>query len=118
MKYLKHFLESKQHAWRGIRYAYAHEPNFRLQLYIAAIVMLSATVLGVTNYELIVLLLLIVSVLTLELFNTAIEALADVVKPRLHEQVRLVKDIAAGMVYLASIASVIIGGMIFYPYFF
>lgn len=118
MNYLKHFMESKNHAWRGIHYTFRHEPNFRIQTVIAIAVIILGWYVGLTTYEMIVLLFLVVSVLTLELFNTTIETLADVVKPRLHEQVKLVKDIAAGMVLLASIASIVIGGMIFYPYFF
>ena len=115
-RYIIHFWRSKNHAWRGVQYTFRHEPNFRVQVYIAVCVCIGAGLLQVRTLEFIILILLILAVLVLELFNTAIEALSDVVKPRLHEQVGLVKDIAAGMVLIASLAAIVIGVTIFYPY--
>jgi undecaprenol kinase len=45
------------------------------------------------------------AVITAELFNTAIEALADHLHPETHTSIRAVKDCAAGAVLVASIAS-------------
>ena len=47
--------------------------------------------------------------------NTAVEKFMDVVKPRLHAQVEVVKDIMAAAVFLASLGSIIIGSFIFIP---
>jgi diacylglycerol kinase len=53
-------------------------------------------------------------VLVLELLNTSIEHLVDLVKPRLNEYVKEVKDVMAGAVLLASVFAVIIGAVIFW----
>lgn len=44
-------------------------------------------------------------VLAAELFNTAVEALADHLHPELHPAIKKVKDCAAGAVLVASIAA-------------
>jgi diacylglycerol kinase len=55
------------------------------------------------------------SVLILELINTAIEAIVDMVSPEIQEKAKIAKDVSAGAVLVASIAAVFIGGLIFLP---
>ena len=52
------------------------------------------------------------------MFNTTIERFLDVLKPRLDIHVKVLKDIMAGVVFLASFGSIVVGVMIFYPYIF
>lgn len=61
-------------------------------------------------------LLSIVLVLTLELANTALERVMDILKPRIHPYARVIKDVMAGSVLLASLAALAIGIAIFLPY--
>lgn len=114
----KHLKKSIRNALRGIKYAYKHEQNFRIQSFFAVIVIVLMLLLRVRKAEMIVLFLLIFSVLTLELLNSALEKFVDILKPRLEIQVGTVKDIMAGMVFLVSIASLLIGVMIFWPYLY
>lgn len=116
--YITHLRKSKQHAWHGIAYAVRHETNFRIQLGIALLVTIIMLIYRISPIEMIIVILLMLAVLVLELLNTAIEALADIVTPRLHDQVRIVKDITAGMVLLTGIGAIIIGCIIFFPYIF
>ena len=53
---------------------------------------------------------------TAEAFNTAIEKLADAVHPENHPLVGLAKDVAAGAVLIASVASLLLGLLVFMPY--
>lgn len=62
-----------------------------------------------------VLVLTIFVVIILEFINTAIEKLSDIVHPERSEGIRVIKDISAGVVLLGSIASVIIGFLLFLP---
>ena len=59
----------------------------------------------------------IVSVWTAEALNTAFEFLCDVTSPEFHPLVRNAKDVAAGAVLICAIGSVLIGMVIFWPYF-
>lgn len=113
---INRFFHSFTYAFRGISYVIRHEVNFRVQLVIAVVVMLCGWGVGLRRSEWAVILWLIFLVLILELLNSALEKFVDILRPRLSGHVEIVKDIMAGMVLLATIAAVLIGGIIFYPY--
>ena len=50
-----------------------------------------------------------------EMINTAIEKAMDFISTERHEQIRNIKDMAAGAVLIASITAVIVGSIIFIP---
>ena len=52
-----------------------------------------------------------------ETINTAVEYVCDVVSPDYNHAVKHAKDIAAGGVLIAAIASLVIGVLTFWPYF-
>ena len=56
-------------------------------------------------------------VMSIEGINTAIEYLADFVHPQHNEKIGLIKDVAAGAVFIASIVAVVIAGIIYLPKF-
>jgi diacylglycerol kinase len=72
----------------------------------------------VTRAEMVVLFMIIMGVLIMELLNTIMERVVDILKPRVHPYARLIKDLMAASVLLSSILAVIIGVLIFYPYIF
>ncbi|KKQ27630.1 MAG: Diacylglycerol kinase [Candidatus Magasanikbacteria bacterium GW2011_GWC2_37_14] len=100
----------------GLRTVFKSEQNFRLQVYLAILVIFLMFVWTLTKSEKIVLLLLIFLVLIMEVINSVVERLLDVVEPRLSGQVKLIKEIMAGAVFLSSLVALIIGIFIFYPY--
>lgn len=104
------------HALSGLMVVFASEQSFRLQIVMAVGVLILAIGLGVTNAELIVLLLMIAAVLILELINSIFERVLDAFKPRLHPIVKEAKDMMAAAVLLMSLFAFIIGVLIFYPY--
>lgn len=108
--------QSFSDAWRGISYVYKHEQNFKIQLFFGILIVVLMLVLQLRKSEVIVILLLILLVLILELLNSALEKFLDILKPRMHLQAALVKDIMAAMVLSASVGSILIGSMIFFPY--
>lgn len=65
-----------------------------------------------------ILAVVIFSVLTLEMVNIVIEKLLDFLHPAHHEEVRIIKDLMAAIVLIASFGAAIIGLMIFWPYIF
>lgn len=108
--------KSFSYAWKGFKYAVKHEQNFRIQLVIAALVIILMLVIPVKQWEAVALIFTIVAVLVLELVNTIFERFVDILKPRLHNYVQMIKDMMAAAVFLASFAAAIIGIIIFYPY--
>lgn len=58
----------------------------------------------------------IFAVLTLEMVNIVIERLLDFIHPGHHEEVRIIKDLIAAIVLIASFGAAIIGLIVFWPY--
>ena len=110
------FRKSLQHAWNGLKYAISYERNFQIEIAIAAFVIASIFILGVKNWEAIVLILMIMWVMITELTNTVVERVVDILKPRLHPYARLIKDIMAAVVLISCSAAIVIGTIIFWPY--
>jgi len=104
------------YASRGLRYVYHHEQNFRLQLFLGAIVLLCAYFFNISERDFLLILMLIAAVLILELINTVLEYFLNVIEPKIHIQAKIIKDIMAGAVLLMSAAAAILGLMIFWPY--
>lgn len=98
---------------RGVHYLILTELNIKVELVIAAFVLISAWWLELSIVKWCILLLCIGMVITAEALNTAIEILTDKVSPDYHELAEKTKDVAAGGVLLASICSVIIGLLVF-----
>lgn len=63
--------------------------------------------------ELVALYITITLVFMAEIFNTAIEMLMDMLRVKYRIRIKLVKDIAAAVVFLASLNAVAVGYVIF-----
>ena len=85
--------------------------------FIAAIaVLLAVLFLKVSPLEFALLALSILSVLCAEMFNTAVEAVVDLVSPGYHPLAKIAKDTAAGAVLIASCGAAIMGYLILAKY--
>ena len=94
----RRFGRSLKHAIDGVCYAVCHEKNFRTEIALAVIVIVFILVFKVKNWEAIILVLMIMWVLILELINTVVERVVDILKPRIHPYARLIKDLMAAVV--------------------
>lgn len=94
------------------------ERNFKLHLLSAALVTGFGFYFGVSIREWQILILCTGGVLCLEIVNTALEKLVDLVSPEFNPLAGAVKDIAAAGVLVFSAISAIIAATIFMPYFF
>lgn len=103
-------------AWQGIVDT-SHERNFRIELCFMAICIVLGIFFHITYLEWLVVVVCFGLVLGGECFNSAVEAIVDLASPSYHELARVAKDAAAGGVLLFSIASFIIGAVMFVPRF-
>jgi diacylglycerol kinase len=103
-------------AGRGILVAIRGHSSFTVHLVTAAAVVGLAVVLKVSRVELCVLALCITLVMTAELLNTSLEQLAKALGPEFCPHIRDGLDISSGAVLAASIGSVIIGMVVFWPH--
>lgn len=109
-------LRSFSYAIAGIRTAIIQERNIRIHLSISLIVIIFGFFFSISALEWIIILLTIGGVISLEIMNSAIERLVDLVTLDFHPLAKQAKDLAAGAVFSFAIISVIIGIIIFGPY--
>lgn len=106
---------SFRNAFRGIKRA-SGEQTFRILLVCAVAVTPLIVYFPLTNRERALLVLTITAVLALELINSQIERILNILRPDYCEEVRLIKDVSAGAVLITGIGAAIIGLIIFLPH--
>lgn len=116
MSFIHGFLDSFSHAWRGLLLAFRTERSFRVQIGAALLVLLACILLPLAAWERASLILATASVLVLELLNSMVERLTDLVKPRIHSYVHDIKDLMAAAVLLASGFAAALGLVILLPH--
>ncbi len=109
-------LNSFKYAFNGLLIAFKEELNLKIHVVVLLIVIVGGFYFGITITEWILLTITIALVIGLELINSATENLVDLISPQHHPLAGKIKDISAGAVLVAAIASVIIGVLIFYKY--
>lgn len=102
-------------AFMGLAFLFRSQRNARIELGIGLVACALAAWVRVTRAEWTVLVFTIALVLILEGLNTAIEAAIDLASPDCHPLAKKSKDLAAGMVLIAAIASVLVGLLILGP---
>jgi len=112
----KRLIKSFQYAFTGLGKVFWEEQNFRLDLIITLIILFLAVYFQIKVWQFIILILVIALVLILEIINSIFERLIDLLKPRIHEYVKDIKDMTAAAVFIGALASIIIGLLIFLPY--
>ncbi len=100
-------------AFKGIGTVLQTQPNFRIHLAIATIVLITGILIQLTMTEWCIIVVAISLVLSLEMINTALEFLVDLVSPQYAEKAGKVKDLAAGAVLISAIGAAIVGILIF-----
>lgn len=111
-----HHILSFKYAFEGIYSAFREEPNLKFHFFFALLVIAAGFYFQITALDWIIVIILIGLVLTLELTNTAIEAIVDSFTPDQHPRAKYAKDIGAAAVLITAITSVIVGLIIFFPY--
>lgn len=112
----KNLLQSFQSALIGLRGAFSSERGFRWMALFAFLAISLMFYLPLSRFERIVIWLAIFMVMIFELLNTLIEKIMNYVCVKYDEKIRLIKDISAGLVFLACLAAAGAGLLIFGPF--
>ena len=104
-------------AFEGLMAALKEEPNLKFHFLAGILVIILSFFLNISREDWFIIIILIGFVIAIELTNTAIEAVVDHIIQVEHPGAKLAKDISAAAVLIASITSVIIGVLVFIPYF-
>ena len=115
-KVSRDLLASVRYATKGIAYGFSSQRNFRIHLFIGALVFGLGVYLKLNASHLAVLVLTVTAILALELLNTSIEAVVDLaIGRRFHPLARIAKDCSAAAVLVASISSLVIALLLLLP---
>ncbi|MFC0604187.1 diacylglycerol kinase [Winogradskyella pulchriflava] len=110
-------IKSVGYAFKGMLILIKTEASIQIQLFIAIVVTIAGFYFNISKTEWIVQVSMIGLVMSIEGINTAIEYISDFIHPDHHPKIGLIKDIAAGAVFIASIVAVIVAGIIYIPKF-
>jgi len=102
-------------ALSGINWAFKTQPNFRVHTILSLVVILLGLSLKVSFIEMTILTLAIVFGLGVEMVNTSIESLTDLITTKWHVQAKIAKDVSAGMMLLVAFGTVLVATLIFIP---
>ncbi len=112
---LRGFVKSFGFALKGIIYMFLYHRNMRIIFLSGILAFLMGIYLKLKGIELAVLCMTITFVFMAEMFNTAIEMMIDMFTRKYHTLIKLVKDIAAAVVLIASLNSIAVGIILFGP---
>ena len=113
----KSLLMSFKAAFKGIAVGFK-ERNIIIHAISAVLVLTAALIFKLSLIEYAVIILTIITVISAELLNTAIEKLVDMVSPEYSPHAGLIKDISAAAVLVCAAGAVVIGILIFYGHFY
>lgn len=116
MDRVTNFSRSLYTAFMGVVFVVRVERNARIHLVFAVAALFLGVMLGISDTELAAIFFAIILVFTTEVFNTALEKTLDLIEPQHNEQVRIIKDIAAGAVLVTAIGAIAIGAAVFLPH--
>mgnify|MGYP000159201037 FL=1 len=112
---MRRLRDSFSYAITGLAQMWKRERNLRIQVFILAGSVAAGFILHINFLEWVAVILCGAAVLSAEMFNTALESLADIVSPGYNHKVRFLKDVAAGAVLVLSIGAAAVGLIIFIP---
>jgi len=104
----KHLFARMGFATSGFFHAFLNEKSVRFHLIAALLVFLFLLFVRPPLIWWALVIIVVAMVISAELFNTAIEVLCDFVQPDHSEKIKIIKDVAAGAVLVASIGAVLV----------
>ncbi|MEX1190918.1 MAG: diacylglycerol kinase family protein [Brumimicrobium sp.] len=106
------------HAFRGVLNMLRTERNFKIQFVLLLFTIIIGIVLKISLQEWIAIVISSCLVFGFEIINSAIEKTCDLISEDENSQIKWIKDVSAGAVLIICIGAVIVGCLIFIPYFY
>ncbi len=106
---------SFKHAWDGLVYSLATQPNYRIHLFLSALAITGGFFFRISYSEFIIVILMITIGLVVETLNTGLEQTTDAIDRKIREDIKIAKDVAAAAMLVYSIGAFVVACMIFVP---
>ncbi len=111
MKLVRSFI----YAGNGIKYCFKNEPNFRIHLLAIIVVIIMSCFFRISSTEWFFVIGCCTIVTSVEMLNTAMEKMCDLISKESHPLIKVAKDAGAGAVLICAAGSALIGVIIFLP---
>lgn len=112
---LSNRLKSFSYAFNGLKILIKEEHNARIHMFATIVVVMAGFVFKISVNEWFAVLFAIGFVMTVEIINTAIENMADIVSPEKDKRIKKIKDLSAAAVLISALTALVIGLIIFIP---
>lgn len=112
----KKLIKSFGYAFSGLLYALKYNQNLRIHFIVAIVVAIFSIVFDVNPFEMGILGITILLVIAAEMVNTSIEEMVNLITNEHRQEAKVAKDVAAGMVLVTALGSIIVGILIFVPH--
>ncbi len=103
------------YAIKGAWMLLKNEQSIQVQAVIGVLVTIAGFYFNISSTEWMMQIFAIGLIMSVEGLNTAAEEIANFVHPDFHNKIGYIKDVAAGAVFFAAVAGVIIGCIIYLP---
>jgi diacylglycerol kinase (ATP) len=110
----RNLIDSFNNAANGILSTVRSERNMKIHISAAVLVLVLSLFYDLTRTEFLIVCITIAIVIICELFNTAIEVIIDTLIDIYHPKAKVVKDTAAGAVFISALLSVLVAYFIFF----
>lgn len=102
----------------GVFWMLKSERNFQIEVFALLINLFLIVILKVSTVDAAIIIVVSFTVLSLEILNTCVEKICDIIQPDFDQRIKIIKDMAAGSVFLMAMASVVVGVLIYAKYLF
>jgi len=106
---------SFKNAFSGLFFILKSQTNFKIHIFLSIVAIFLGFILKINYYEWLILVILIIIGLAIEALNTIIEEAMDLINNGWHEKIKIIKDMAAGVMLIFAFGSIFIAGLIFLP---
>ena len=110
---VKKFVKSFKYSFIGLQHAFRYEQNFRIMLILVLASLVPLVIWPMEEWQKVAVVIAGVMMLAVELVNTTIERMMDVLLPASLEEIRIIKDVMAGAALMASVGWLIVIILVF-----
>ena len=116
-KGLKGILYNFVFSWQGLVYAYKHEKSMWIHAVLSLITVILGLFLNLRGIEWLIIMIVLGAILSIELLNTGIESVVDMITHDYHELAKVAKDTGSAATFVASTIGVVTILSIYIPKF-
>ena len=101
-KGIKGILYNFVFSWQGLVYAYKHEKSMWIHAVLSLVTVILGLFLNLRGIEWLIIMIVLGAILSIELLNTGIESVVDMITHDYHELAKVAKDTGSAATFVAT----------------